>query len=1058
MGDYNSYAPQILGQEWVPIRDEDLLLSPVVNTIEVGQGFTLATARTLSDGRFYVSALPSSDTFGQVFQISVYPSGLEDASGPIRSVIIPVNNGGVTGNASFSPGVSVADSLADPSDSKNVTLSGGIPTDSNADLYFATNSYSALLSGKRIVALNLLYSATSSDILAFSGRVGIFQPTQTDGMVYASTSLGIEAPEAGPGRPQISRISLGEVSPFFSNTPLTTTERMPWIYTDLQRFEISAGTGRICVRLSGTGNPSGTALFYLYAALEVIYCEEQRVAVGGVACGAPGTSGAHGNVQQFALGTNRMPMRTMSALALNPALAVGDYMLMLSSPETGILAVELTPSPLLNSVRQLYEIPAHPGVEVAIPKPAEDHLGETFTSTSRMILPQISLHASGGTLTEPHAYGRQVSAQVYGSITASQSIDDTTIITSATNFPQVRYYARRFGDTTIPLKLFRTSTPAQFASITPEAFDELTEIVDGWKEVTLRFSTTPTFTGSGPSWTWSATNEDPGNRWEVLGACAPAISGVPGNLFALAPAPNTLTNATYLAPAGATVNLSWVPQGVGSAYVSATAADATSDATLIFSQDPPTITGVSLTQATQAVTGIGFDCGSLPCCIPSGIGYNQLAWSAPLAVIDTFSRVVAAGWGSADTGQAWSVVDGAAADFSVNGSTGLQTHPILATNHSASINVGTSDQDVTIFFKLPALLTGTGAQAIVDLRARYTDANNHYRIRATIDSDATILFTVTSRAAGTSIQIGTTPTLTHVAADWYGMRLSMIGSDIRAKSWNATTDAEPDWQLEVQDAAVPAANGVNVFSFLNASVTNTLPFAIAFDNFTSVQANGGGYELQRLDTTDFDWQTVMLASDPRVQSFKDYEARVGINSVYRIRNLNVYNFAGAWSTQVTGAPPAPGVTGGCGGDATGALIFTSNADQTGGSNAAYVMQWESDPSEDFTLPEGDAVTFQPMYGRDGAVAFHGTERGLETFSRTLLIQAAAIDPVRLADTKTLRDLAWADLPYVCVRDDIGDRWLANVRVPAVTARLNRTKYMSRVDIVEVTTTPAAVDP
>ncbi len=122
------------------------------------------------------------------------------------------------------------------------------------------------------------------------------------------------------------------------------------------------------------------------------------------------------------------------------------------------------------------------------------------------------------------------------------------------------------------------------------------------------------------------------------------------------------------------------------------------------------------------------------------------------------------------------------------------------------------------------------------------------------------------------------------------------------------------------------------------------------------------------------------------------------------------------------------------------------------------MQWESDPSEDFTLPEGDAVTFQPMYGRDGAVAFHGTERGLETFSRTLLIQAAAIDPVRLADTKTLRDLAWADLPYVCVRDDIGDRWLANVRVPAVTARLNRTKYMSRVDIVEVTTTPAAVDP
>ena len=73
-------------------------------------------------------------------------------------------------------------------------------------------------------------------------------------------------------------------------------------------------------------------------------------------------------------------------------------------------------------------------------------------------------------------------------------------------------------------------------------------------------------------------------------------------------------------------------------------------------------------------------------------------------------------------------------------------------------------------------------------------------------------------------------------------------------------------------------------------------------------------------------------------------------------------------------------------------------------------------------------------------------------------QAAAIDPVRLADAATIRDLAWNDLRYVCVRDDIGDRWYSSVRVPSVNAKLDRTRYMARLEIVETTRTPYPVDP
>ena len=234
---------------------------------------------------------------------------------------------------------------------------------------------------------------------------------------------------------------------------------------------------------------------------------------------------------------------------------------------------------------------------------------------------------------------------------------------------------------------------------------------------------------------------------------------------------------------------------------------------------------------------------------------------------------------------------------------------------------------------------------------------------------------------------------------------------------------------------------------------------LAFDNLRITVPSYwfGAYELQRYDTVEGAFDTIMLATDIMQTTFNDYESRVGINSVYRIRALNALNFAGAWSLQVTGSVPVPGVTGGCA-DSTGALVFTSNADQTGLHNAAYVMQWEQAPIEDFSMPEADMVQFQPMYGRDGSVAFHGTERGLERFDRVVLINAAAIDPVRLADAKTIRDLAWADLPYVCVRDEIGDRWFASVSIPTVNARLNRTKYFARVEITEVTQTPAAVDP
>ncbi len=866
MGNYNPYQPQILGQEWVPIREEDTVFSPAVNVVELGHGFTLTTSEQVSDARFYVNTLPPGRALGQVYLATVYAQGEEDATGPIERLVIPCNAALVSGGA-VATGTAVAD-LADPSDNKSVFFPAtGAPS---VSCHFPVLSYAAPLLGKRILAVNILYvmavdnTASPPPTVPVPTNRGVFS-IQSPG-VGVSVGFGVPDLAAGlVGSTEINRCRLGEIDHFWSvafSSPSGTSERLPWRWQGLADFDIATSfIPRI--NFQYTHDPTTTA-YLTYIAMEVIYCEENRTLVGGNSFGESGFVTAH---TPYIPGANIIQMRTL-AQAADPILAAGDWTIAISSADLGDAggpagledrAIALSQYPNLNALRELYGLPTHPGVQVNVPFPAEEHLGDTFTQVTTHVLPQLSLHASGATLTEPHVYGRQGAAQVYGANTATQEIYDD-VVGGTASYPQVRYVARRFADTTQPLVLTGTgSLAASTTSITVAEFDALTEIIDGWKEVTLRFAVPPTMGALAtpePSWTWSSTTETAGNRWEILAACAPAISGTPGNLFNLVPAADQLYAATYQPPAGAQAELTWMPQGVGSPYVTGATEDVSCDAFLIFSQDPPTVTGVGLTAQTQAVTGLGFNCGSLPCCIPSGISYQTVTWS-PLTI------------------------------------------------------------------------------------------------------------------------------------------------------------------------------GVSGF---------------------------GAYELQRFDTTPgADFETIMLASSPYVTGFNDFEARVGVDSVYRIRSLNVYNFAGAWSTQVTGGIPSPGVTGGCD-DATGALIFTSNADQSGGSNAAYMMQWESTPIEDFGLPEADMVVFQAMYGRDGVVAFHGTERGLEEFSRVLLIHAAAIDPVRLADVKTLRDLAWADLPYICVRDDIADRWFANVQVPTVNARFNRTTYMARVDIRELTRTPYAVDP
>lgn len=221
------------------------------------------------------------------------------------------------------------------------------------------------------------------------------------------------------------------------------------------------------------------------------------------------------------------------------------------------------------------------------------------------------------------------------------------------------------------------------------------------------------------------------------------------------------------------------------------------------------------------------------------------------------------------------------------------------------------------------------------------------------------------------------------------------------------------------------------------------------------------YEVQRRDTT-MDagvWETVATVTDVVQGTFNDYEARIGVASSYRVRFVHLDGYTSDWSATVMTTIAAPGVTGTLVGHSV--LVMTTNHNPD--ANIAQAMVWEGSslPPQDFTFLEGTETVLQQMYQRDYRVAFRPLERGGVEFTRTLLVNSLGVPPRTLSDGFTgLRDLAWDTVPYVCVRDEMSNRWLTAVAVPSGSVRdVPRRGHLmlAQATFSEVTATPAPID-
>ncbi|WP_185993046.1 hypothetical protein [Streptomyces sp. 130] len=222
--------------------------------------------------------------------------------------------------------------------------------------------------------------------------------------------------------------------------------------------------------------------------------------------------------------------------------------------------------------------------------------------------------------------------------------------------------------------------------------------------------------------------------------------------------------------------------------------------------------------------------------LPAGRTFADLAAGEVLCpdgeplnpILDTFTRTVAGGWGTADTGQPWTVREGPAADFSVTGSAGVHTHPTSNVFHTTTVPWAGPDTSMRVQFLLPAMPAGD--YAYVFAVAQYADPTHMYMARVRIDPAGPVTLTLRKRD-GVETQLGSffDTGHTYVAGTPYTIRFARFGTTVAGKVWPTAAPEPAGWQITSTDAALTGPSAAGVRTLAGTALTN-VPYVFRFDN------------------------------------------------------------------------------------------------------------------------------------------------------------------------------------------------------------------------------------
>lgn len=201
------------------------------------------------------------------------------------------------------------------------------------------------------------------------------------------------------------------------------------------------------------------------------------------------------------------------------------------------------------------------------------------------------------------------------------------------------------------------------------------------------------------------------------------------------------------------------------------------------------------------------------------------------------------------------------------------------------------------------------------------------------------------------------------------------------------------------------------------------------------------YEIER-STAGGDYHPVAKIVTESVNTWTDEEAARGKLSSYRIRVVRSDGAISAWSLATTTRP------------AGGRYVeLVSNYDPT------LSCAFEYDPSVSWDNHDAEHALTVPIYGRNRQRGYQGQEVLGVTQSMTLVVAGVTHPPANgsLDAFAALRDIAKADLPYVCVLDYEGGRIYAQLRVPSPSHSNPGQVYVAGIEATEVSDVPFPVE-
>jgi hypothetical protein len=195
---------------------------------------------------------------------------------------------------------------------------------------------------------------------------------------------------------------------------------------------------------------------------------------------------------------------------------------------------------------------------------------------------------------------------------------------------------------------------------------------------------------------------------------------------------------------------------------------------------------------------------------------------------DSFSRTVSNDWGTSTSGQAWTLVSGAASERSVNGSQGVVTWasaPSTIRFHTLLDDVG--DCDIKVLLSVDQVATGDSF--LPGILLRYVDTATFYRARIHFGTSGAMAASATR--GGTQVGTATTLPYTYSAGDQFWLRGKLTGDHVQARVW-PSGHPEPDtWHVDQElNVGVIPTGSVGLTASAFSGNTNVSP-SLLYDSF-----------------------------------------------------------------------------------------------------------------------------------------------------------------------------------------------------------------------------------